>query len=230
MYPPLFLKAITVACNQSDWQCAINIAHQYTAVTSTSTTINHVLKIVQEIVNNFKQNQEIGTFDALLDFTILPSYIRQITLGTSLQTTSTAMLPPPPLTTTTTSSTNNNNNNFLRLAAIDVQEWDILLSNDENYYTRSNYSVESKAMQAARLSIDYLQDVESAVTILINAQHYLPALEFARRYQRNDLIDEVSELPYLFIYLIFEKYFFKNNFFDLIHVFFSIRFIIQFKN
>jgi hypothetical protein len=135
------------------------------------------------------------------------------------------MLPPPPLTTTS-SSTNNNNNNFLRLAAIDVQEWDILLSNDENYYTRSNYSVESKAMQAARLSIDYLQDVESAVTILVNAQHYLPALEFARRYQRNDLIDEVSELPYLFIYLfiylIFEKYFFKNNFFDLIHVFFQL--------
>ncbi len=50
---------------------------------------------------------------------------------------------------------------------------------------------EDKALLAARLSIDYCQDAESAVAILVTAQKWSRAIEVASQQHRLDLFDEV---------------------------------------
>lgn len=53
---------------------------------------------------------------------------------------------------------------------------------------------DNKAVSAAKLCVDYLQDVESAVTILVTAQQWTLAMDYAGRFQRRDLYDEVNRV------------------------------------
>lgn len=121
-YPPMSNKAVDIAMNKDDWFLAITLSSRYGESAA-------VVKLVNEIVSSFRQNQEMATFSS-----------------------SSGMM---------------------------QQQGD------------GQAQGESRAIQAARLAVDYLNDVEAAVSILSTAQHWQAAVAIAMKHQRTDLLEEI---------------------------------------
>lgn len=152
-YPPSSQRAIDAAMALGDWTQAVMLAGRFHLDPSipSSSTITPT-KLVQDIVSNFRQNQELVSFSTTLEASLGSMNQFSSSIGDA--------------------------------------------GHHDSAGSQRNTS-ESKAMQAARLCVDYLQDVESAVSILCNAHHWQAAVEVAARFSRRDLLQEV----FIFMFL-----------------------------
>jgi hypothetical protein len=151
-YPPMGARAVDAAMAAGDWKQALSLANRFASATLSP------LKIVQDIVSNFKQNQDdSATFASAMDVAAIT--VTQ-TIGAAV-TENRSLAVQAAISATTTTA------------------------------TAAGQQVESKAIEAAAFCVEYLNDVESAVTILTTAQHWTAAMDYAGSLHRRDLYDEV---------------------------------------
>eukprot|EP01033_Poteriospumella_lacustris_P009082 gene9081-6530_t len=151
-YPPMGSRAVDAAMAAGDWKQALSLANRFASATLSP------LKIVQDIVSNFKQNQDdSATFASAMDVAAIT--VTQ-TIGAAV-TENRSLAVQAAISATTTTA------------------------------TAAGQQVESKAIEAAAFCVEYLNDVESAVTILTTAQHWTAAMDYAGRLHRRDLYDEI---------------------------------------
>lgn len=190
--PPAFTKAIDTALSQSDWILALTLAGRYAAlaalnggaVVDENYTPN---KIAQDIVYNFQQNQEYFSLQHSIT-----SYSSSASSSSSLATAGFGggaqllhhgdHFAHKLLAATATGSGLKNGDTANRFS-----------SGTNPLKQMSDNSVTDKSILAARISIEYCQDVESAVSILTTAYHWTDAINTAIQHQRFDLLDEVSK-------------------------------------
>jgi elongator complex protein 1 len=153
-YPPLPQRAIDSASAAGDWQQAIFLANRFHQASSSAVVAP--MKLIQDIVSNFKQNQDTVSTSQSLEMTAL-TVTQAITSAESVSVLKSA-----------------------------------LASSNSSIVGNKEGAEENRAVTAARLCVEYLQDVESAVTILVTAQQWTLAMDYAGRFQRRDLYDEVK--------------------------------------
>jgi hypothetical protein len=191
MNPPMVNKAIDTALSQSDWQQALLIAGRFPNLSAQTPK-----KLAQEIVYNFQQNQEYFTLHASSSTNSSSSPFAQ-----DFQHHGDYF--------TTKYLTSDNNTNWKatqltnRLSSYD--KFSLLsTAHASNLLGKKNGNGASiggnggetenadKSLLAAKISVEYCEDVETAVNILTNAHHWNAAISMAIQYHRLDLLDEVK--------------------------------------
>eukprot|EP00599_Poterioochromonas_sp_BG-1_P016511 CAMPEP_0173165590 /NCGR_PEP_ID=MMETSP1105-20130129/21483_1 /TAXON_ID=2985 /ORGANISM="Ochromonas sp., Strain BG-1" /LENGTH=524 /DNA_ID=CAMNT_0014086619 /DNA_START=145 /DNA_END=1717 /DNA_ORIENTATION=+ len=188
--PPAFTKAIDTTLSQSDWILALTLAGRYAAVAALNGAVvddeNYTPnKIAQDIVYNFQQNQEYFSLQHSIT-----SYSSSASSSSSLATAGFGG----------GAQLQHHGDHFAnKLLAATASGSGVKKGDAANQFSSgtnplkqtSDNSVSDKSILAARISIEYCQDVESAVSILTTAYHWTDAINTAIQHQRFDLLDEI---------------------------------------
>ena len=185
--PPMYTKAIDAALAQSDWMLALTLAGrlQNSGLSGGGEDSDYLpTKIAQDIVYNFQQNQEY--------FSVQHSISSYSSHAGGGSTSSAAIFSTnfthlgdyfaDKLLTDHSNAKNNRGN---------TNPSNVLSSTNSPLFSGSQETNTDKSLLAAKISIDYCEDVETAVNILTHAYHWMDALSIAIQHQRLDLLEEV---------------------------------------